>query len=200
MSDKKIQARNKFVGKISKKIDKLNQDIKLLLEVDQALNLQVGGGLLDRVVAAINTPSVPATTGQASINYTNLSSEAANLTSQLEQKITTLENTLGVLLTHISKNSPYDLNQIRLQADPITLANVKAQVARLDSSLDANKFEVFNRIYDAYANGNSEIVAETYKGDFTRARELPNEVKELLHKAIVSARQGQPQQPPADWR
>jgi hypothetical protein len=200
MTDKKIQARNKFVGKISEKIDKLNKNIKLLLEVDQALNVQVGGGLLDQVVAAVNASAVPATIGQAKINYQALNSEAQTLTAQLGEKINTLEKTLAVLLTHISKNTTFDLDQVNLPVNTTSLQSVRDQVARLDSSLDANKFTEFNQIYDTYANGNNAIDEATYKESFVDARQLPDQVKDLLHRAIVAARNGKSQQPPANWR
>lgn len=200
MTDKKIQARNKFVGKISEKIDKLNKDIKLLLEVDQVLNVQVGGGLLNQVVAAVSSSAVPSTMGEAKINYQALNSEAQTLTMQLEEKINTLEKTLAVLLTHISKNATFDLDQINLPVNTTSLQSVREQVARLDSSLDANKFTEFNQIYDMYANGNNQIIEQTYKASFEDARQLPEQVKDLLHRAIVAARNGKSEQPPANWR
>lgn len=200
MTDKKIQARNKFVGKISEKIDKLNKDIKLLLEVDQVLNVQVGGGLLDQVVAAVNASAAPNVIGEAKIDYQALNSEAQTLTAQLGEKINTLEKTLAVLLTHISKNATFDLDQVNLPVNTTSLQSVRDQVARLDSSLDANKFTEFNQIYDAYAIGNNPIIEQTYKESFVNARQLPEQVKDLLHRAIVTARNGKLQQPPVNWR
>ncbi len=200
MPDKKIQARNKFVGKINGKIEKLNQDIKLLIEVDQALNTQTGGGLLDKVVGVLGAASAPATTGSVQINYDLLNAEAQTLTTQLASKITTLEKTLGLLLSHISRNTTVDLSRINLPADAAKLQSVRDTITRLDTDLDANKFAKFNELYDSFATGNSVIMEQEYKDAFGTADQLPEQVKDLLHKAILSARQGKPNQPPASWR
>jgi hypothetical protein len=200
MNDKKIQARNKFVGKINGKIEKLNQDIKLLIEVDQALNAQTGGGLLDKVVGALGAAAAPITTGSAQINYDLLNAEAQTLTEQLATKISTLEKTLGLLLSHISRNTTVDLSQINLPADATKLQSVKDAITRLDTDLDANKFAKFNEIYDSFATGDTAITPQAYKDAFRTAGQLPDSVKDLLHKAILSARQGKSNQPPAAWR
>jgi hypothetical protein len=187
MDYKKIQARNKFVGKISEKIDKLTQDIELLLQVDQALNSQVGGGLLDKIIAATSA-AAPGTINAPKINNTALNAKAIELTNDLQKKITTLEETLGILLSHISKGEPYDLSKLDVTMPTDELNQIAAEINKLDTQLDADKFEQFNSIYKRFTVGDTIIAPADYKQAFSRADKLAPQVKDLLHKSIISSR------------
>ncbi len=187
MDYKKIQARNRFVSKISEKITKLNQDIELLLQVDQALKSQVGGGLLDTILK-VASASTPATINAPKVNDTALNAKAVELTNDLQKKITTLEETLGILLSHISKGEPYDLSKLDITLPADKLDSIGIEINKLDSKLDANKFEQFNIIYKRFTAGDTVITPTDYKTAFSRADLLGPQVKDLLHKSINSAR------------
>jgi hypothetical protein len=187
MDYKKIQARNKFVGKLSEKIDKLQQDIELLLQVDQALNIQSGGGLLNDIMEATKVAELT-TTGQPKIDDAKLNQRVNELTTNLQKKITTLEETLVILLSHISKSEPYDLSKLSFTIPATGLDSIDAEIKKLDSNLDADKFEQFNLIYKKYTTMDNLIVESDYKKDFSQATNLSNEVKGLLHKSITSDR------------
>ena len=184
MADKKIQARNKFVGKISNKIDKLNQDIKLLLEVDKALNVQVGGGVLEEFSKVVNQSTNQKTIQK--LNDSDLVAKVNDLTTTLQKKITILENTLGILLSHLSKSEPYDISNIKIPVNG--LDSISEEINKLDSTLDANKFEEFNRIYLKYTSNDDPFTDEMYKKDFVQTNTLPSQVKDLLHKTITLER------------
>lgn len=189
MDYKKIQARNKFVGKISGKIDKLNQDIQLLLQVDQALDVQTGGGLLDKIMEAASAAK-PSTVGDPTIDNSTLNTRVVELTNDLQKKITTLEETLGILLSHISKSDPYDLSKLKIPIPAASLDKIAAEITKLDSQLDADKFEQFNTVYKQFTATDAVINPAVYKQAFTQAGKLLEPVKDLLHKSIISTRTG----------
>ncbi len=194
MDDKKIQARNKFVGKINQKIEKLNEDIKLLIEVDKALNTQTGGGLLTSLNAAISSPPSTVT---SRVDYGALDTKAQELTRQLEGKIKTLEDTLGLLLSHITSRSGTAAD---VTADANKLNGIDARITAMDSDLDLKQLAAYKTIFEKYTQmANIDLAAykrEYSSGDFAS---VSPQVKELLHKAIESKRTGEAKRNPASF-
>lgn len=187
MDDKKIQARNKFVGKINGKIEKLTEDIRLLIEVDQALNVQTGGALLGDIAQAMKNIKTPSTTGQPSLNMSALDAAANALADELRGKITTLETTLRTLLTHISNHqSTVDLSSLNVPVPTTSIGPLSGVNTLLDANFEPRQLETFNRLLSRYTN-DTPIIEATYLSDINSSG-LTKDIKELLHNVIKSTR------------
>lgn len=91
MSDK-INTRNKFARKICSKMEKLNNDIKLLIKVDSALKNQSGGGLLNDISNAIADVEKP------DVDLQEINQEILAYGNTLSANITSLTVTLQSIL------------------------------------------------------------------------------------------------------
>lgn len=192
MDYKKIQARNKFVNKITNKIDKLNQDIKLLLEVDQALNIQVGGTLLGDVATAMNNIKTPTTTGTPIITNEAFTTAANQLAKELSEKIDILEKTLKTLLEHISRYNPtVDLTGQKITVNDSTMLDpLKVINTSLQTKFEPEKLKKFNELHDKYSKGDLSQPAQqaAYKRAINEAFTGSNDIMKLLHDTIMSSR------------
>ena len=151
--DNKMQARNKFANKISQKIDKLNKDIQLLIQVDQVFKIQTGGvnGLLSTFADAIINKEIKYS-GTPTVNTTKLKDDANKLAGELQTKIGTLETTLKSLIAALQKSQTVDLSKI----DPIivptgaVLDNIKNNVHNDLNTVNSNvnKIIEFNKFYE----------------------------------------------------
>ena len=196
MADIKIQARNKFVSKLNNKIDKLNEDLKLLIQVDEALNIQSGGGLIQDALAQLQaaSPNVKINpVGSVNVDLTAITAEATRLSKQLTDKVKILEDTLGLLLKHImstqhTKN--FDLSSLTPQPDVSSLDVVSQKINDLDNKLDLGVLKTYNELFNKYsklqkftANESNELSREA------SAAGLTQQTISLLQKSIENERQ-----------
>ena len=196
MADIKIQARNKFVSKLNNKIDKLNEDLKLLIQVDEALNIQSGGGLIQDALAQLQaaSPNVKINpVGSVNVDLTAITAEATRLSKQLTDKVKILEDTLGLLLKHImstqhTKN--FDLSSLTPQPDVSSLDVVSQKINDLDNELDLGVLKTYNELFNKYsklqkftANESNELSREA------SAAGLTQQTISLLQKSIENERQ-----------
>ncbi len=194
MDDKKIQARNKFVGKINGKIEKLTEDIRLLIEVDQALNVQTGGGLIQDAINASKAKAVVVTTEGTipSPNTTALTSAAETLTRELAEKVRTLESTLGILLTHILSNNAqakFNLGSLTPQVvNADALNDLTRELSGLDSKLDLPLLKSYGELFDKYKNKSVRFDRANFTREANGKGITDQAVIDLLLKSIDSAR------------
>lgn len=151
--DNKMQARNKFANKISQKIDKLNKDIQLLIQVDQVFKIQTGGvnGLLSTFADAIVNKEIKYS-GTPTVNTTKLKSDVDKLATELQTKIGTLETTLKSLIAALQKSQTVDLSKIKSIDVPTgaVLDNIKNNVQNDLNTVNANVNTIieFNKFYE----------------------------------------------------
>lgn len=191
MYDKKIQARNKFVGKISGKIEKLNKDIELLIQVDNALNEQAGGSLLGDVAFAMTSIKTPTTIGTPTIKNDALTAAAQQLSAELSEKIDILERTLRTLLEHIGRHNPtIDLSARTIDInDASSIAPLAGINTLLQTKFEPDKLKKFNELYAKYSTGTLQSTQQAaYKKAISDANLGSNEINKLLHDAIMSTR------------
>ena len=117
MTDK-FNTRNKFARKICSKMEKLNNDIKLLIKVDTTLKNQSGGALLQDLQQALSQVKAKAST-ENRLNYEAANSKINELASELDQTANILTESMQALLLNIQTLS----NQLAtdIQVNPVLL-------------------------------------------------------------------------------
>jgi hypothetical protein len=122
MTDK-INTRNKFARKICTKMEKLNNDIKLLIKVDSALKNQSGGGIADamRKIAAIKiaqnaNPAQKLDTSNIDQEITQIGTELAQNVSSIITAFRTFENDLDEINRNATMKIPVTSNEINITA------------------------------------------------------------------------------------
>jgi hypothetical protein len=176
MVDKNIQARNKFVNKITTKINKLNKDINLLIKVDNALKIQAGGGLMDNLNTILTTPG----TAQTAPNYTAVVTESNRIADDLENNIIILENTLKSLITSLAIQRA-STTPVTVSINDAGLNIINDKISTLKTNLDIDLVTSYNNIFEEYKGSNKS--EDEYKMSMT-ASSLSDQLKQLLHTAI----------------
>jgi hypothetical protein len=176
MFDKNVQARNKFVNKITTKIDKLNKDINLLIKVDNALKIQAGGGLMENLRNALTTPR----TEQTAPDYTVVLNESTRIADELDNNVKILESTLKSLITSLASQRA-STTSVKVQANNVGLNNINDKINTLKTNLDIDLLTSFNSIFEEYKDSTNDENTYIIK---MNTLQVDDSVKELLHIAI----------------
>jgi hypothetical protein len=167
MSEEKSKLRNKFVLKINKNVEKLTNDINLLMQVDKALNNLSGGG---KIQVAIN---------QLSHNHhdsvRNLTLEATEYSKELTTKIEILGKSIELLLQHINNTKSTTIGNL----DPLRKA-----LDTLSTEYDISLLDKYNNLYTKYSKGINASNKSAFDND---TKSLPREIVHLLIHSINSS-------------
>ena len=164
MTQENINLRNKYVKKINRDVEKLTNNINLLMQVDKSLYNLSGG-------APPNGTEIAKAIGYVH-QFGVLNSLAGNLTVNLAKNIKTLEDTLNSLLNSIKK----------VQVDENTLENIKTlERLNINNTLNFKDTDVtiFNELLSKYAKD-----YEFDEDDRTKYNDLSEDFKNQLIEEI----------------
>ena len=187
MTDIKMQARNKFANKISQKIDKLNNDIQLLIQVDQVFKTQSGGAppLLSTFADAIMNKTITHK-GTPTLDTGKLKTEADKLASDLQTKIDSLETTLKKLIAALEKSQEIDISKVKITVPTNNvLDEIKAKESKLETvNTNVDSLIKFNQFYETATtksmdNSFYKTELENFGLDRAKNNELTNAINKI---------------------
>ncbi len=158
MSENKLEARNKFVSKLEKKINEMNESIQLLAKVDEKLLLKQTGGTDSTGLYTLG------------ISIANLDARAAAWKTAL-----TASTKLNDRLNELNKNVALYQKRITDIIDNLDIPS--KDTSKLDEFLSMNK-EAYEAAKDAYAKAYSL----TKKGEENQLVSFKEEFKNEVNK------------------
>lgn len=135
MTDK-INTRNKFARKICTKMEKLNNDIKLLIKVDTALKNQSGGGIAD---AMRKIATIKAAQASPRFDTDNIDQEITQIGTVLTQNVRVIMNAFNDFEREIDAISQKAAVPIPIGTNDVDLTNINSAASQLASIITSQQ-------------------------------------------------------------